>query len=167
MLLKHYRSLSLCFIIRKFVGELQLDMSGSKAKKSHSSSYGVELGVANAKRAIWLVKVPNYMATIWKNAGPDVELGKMRITVSAKSKEPDMSFVLSEELAKAGSATVGGLEIPREHRVQTQDTSRQSLCVFSETVEGAEKRAVAGEGKVTQRTELRPLDSEAYRKLKQ
>ena len=143
------------------------EMSGSKSKKSSGLSPGSELNTVNAKRAIWLVKVPNYVATIWRNADPNAVLGQMRVTKSGKSSEPDMSFVLSEELAKAGSKAVGALEIPREHRVQTQDTSRQSLCVFSESVEGAEKREVCGEGKVIQRTELQPMDSEAYRKLKQ
>lgn len=144
-------------------------MSTSKKTKKggHTASSARELGVANASRAVWLVKVPNYLATLWKNAGPEAELGKMRITKSSKSKEPDMSFILSEDLAKAGSSTVGGLEIPREHRVQTQDTSRQSLNAFSESMEGVERREVAAEGKVTQRTELQPIDSDAYRKLKQ
>jgi len=138
-------------------------MSSTRSKKSS----GTELNTVNAKRAIWLVKVPNYMATIWRNADPDASLGTMKVTKSSKSNDPDMCFVLSEELAKAGSKAVRALEIPREHKVQTQDTSRQSLCVFSETVEGAERREVCGEGKVIQRTELQPVDSEAYRKLKQ
>ncbi len=140
-------------------------MSSSKSKRSKSSGTLSELAVVNAKRAIWLVKIPNYMAAIWKNAAPDAELGKMKITMS--KKERDMCFVLSEEFAKSGSTTFGGLDIPREYKVHTQDTSRQSLCVFSESVEGVEKREVAGEGKVIQRTELQPVDSDAYRKLKQ
>lgn len=81
-----------------------------------------------------------------------------------------MTFTLSEELAKktgsdlakaAGSEV--GLEIPRDHRVHTQDTTKQSLSVFSEAVESNELRS---EGKITQRADLQPLDSTLYLKLK-
>lgn len=146
---------------------LEVMTSSQKVKKGgHSIGSARELGVANATRAIWLVKVPNYVAALWKTAGPDAELGKMRITESSKAKEPDMSFILSEDLAKAG-AIKAGLEIPREHRLQIHDTSRQSLSGFSESLDGMEKREVLAEGKVIQRAELQPLDSEAYRKFKQ
>lgn len=74
-----------------------------------------------------------------------------------------MRYFLSEELAKkAGSKK--GLEIPREHRVHSQDTSKQSLNTFSEAMNSGELEA---EGKVTQRADLQPMDSVAYMKLKQ
>lgn len=86
-----------------------------------------------------------------------------------------MQFTLSEALAKkAGSkltqkAAVQGskvdlLEVPRVHRVHTQDTSKQSLNAFSEATNSRELEA---EGRVTQRADLQPMDSAAYLKLKQ
>jgi hypothetical protein len=86
-----------------------------------------------------------------------------------------MEFSLSEVLArKAGSkmaqkaagegSKVAALELPRVHRVNTQDTSRQSLNVFSEFGSGGELEV---EGRVAQRVDLQPADSAAYMKLKQ
>lgn len=137
--------------------------SSQKAKKGHNNK---ELGVSNATRALWLVKVPNYVATLWRNAGPDTELGKMKIAKSVKANETGMSYIMSDDLAKAGARKVGGLEIPKEHRLQMQDTSRQSLSCFSESMGSVEGKVLV-EGKVKQRAELQPIDSAAYRKLKQ
>ena len=86
-----------------------------------------------------------------------------------------MQFTLSEALAKkAGSkltqkaagegSKVGVLEVPRVHRVHTQDTSKQSLNVFSEAASNGELEA---EGRVTKRADMQPMDSAAYMKLKQ
>lgn len=38
------------------------------------------LGISNATRGVWLVKVPNYLADAWKEAGPASELGKIKIS---------------------------------------------------------------------------------------
>lgn len=56
------------------------------------------------------------------------------------------------------------MEIPREHRVHTQDTTKQSISAFSEATE---TKLLEAQGKVTQRIDLQPLDSTAYMKLKQ
>ena len=76
-----------------------------------------------------------------------------------------MTFTLSEELAKKAQTKIG-LEIPKGHRVHSQDTdnTKQSLCVFSESMES---KLLQAEGKVSQRTDLQPMDSAAYMKLKQ
>lgn len=74
-----------------------------------------------------------------------------------------MTFTLSEELAKKAKTRMG-LEIPRGHRVHSQDTTKQSLSVFSEATES---QALEAEGRVTQRTDFQPMDSAAYMKLKQ
>ena len=74
-----------------------------------------------------------------------------------------MTFTLSDVLAKKAHTKMG-LEIPKGHRVRSQDTTKQSLSVFSEAVESQQLQA---EGKVTQRTDLQPVDSAAYMKLKQ
>ena len=76
-----------------------------------------------------------------------------------------MTFTLSEELAvKAKEKMKLDSEVPRQHRVITQDTTKQSLCVFSEA---SESKKLAAEGKVTQRADFQPVDSAAYMKLKQ
>ncbi len=80
-----------------------------------------------------------------------------------------MTFTLSEELArKAGlKLSVQGktaLELPRAHRVNTQDTSKQNLNAFSESTSTNQLEA---EGRVTQRADFQPMDSTAYMKLKQ
>ena len=54
-------------------------MNPPAAKKSKKNP-AKELDVSNATRGVWLVKVPNYLADIWKNAQPDSELGKIKIT---------------------------------------------------------------------------------------
>lgn len=86
----------------------------------------------------------------------------------------DMQFTLSEVLAKKASSDLAKradgdrskvkLEVPRVHRIHTQDTSKQSLNAFSET---ANSRELEAEGHVTQRADLQPLDSVTYMKLKQ
>ena len=142
-------------------------MTSQKEKGHQKGSGAKELGVSDATRAVWLVKVPNYVASLWKNAAPGAELGEMKISSLNKVKDPDMKFFMSQDLAKAGARCNGGLEIPREHRMQMQDTSRQSLSSFSESVTAAETKEVLVEGKVVQRVELQPVDCPAYRKLKQ
>ena len=73
-----------------------------------------------------------------------------------------MSFTLSEELTKKGSQKIG-MEMPREHRVLLQDTSRQSLCTFSED---SSTNQLMAEGRVTQKADIQPLDTASYMKLK-
>lgn len=73
-----------------------------------------------------------------------------------------MKFILSEDLAKRTGAKMD-LEIPRVHLMHTQDTTQQHLNAFSETA----TKQLEAEGKVTQRADLRPLDSVAYMNLKQ
>ena len=76
----------------------------------------------------------------------------------------EMKFSLSEDVARKASIKLGaGLEIPREHRIHTQDTARQSISAFSEAATGE----LEAEGKVTQRADLQPMDSSKYMKLKQ
>lgn len=55
------------------------------------------------------------------------------------------------------------MEMPREHRVLLQDTSRQSLSTFSE--EGSTSQLTA-EGRVTQKADIQPYDTASYMKLK-
>ena len=36
------------------------------------------LDVTNATRGVWLVKVPNYLSTVWSKAPPGADLGIMK-----------------------------------------------------------------------------------------
>ena len=74
----------------------------------------------------------------------------------------EVSFSLSEELAKKGSEKVG-MEMPREHRVVLHDSSRQSLCTFSEESSSSQLTA---EGRVSQKADIQPFDTASYMKLK-
>lgn len=53
--------------------------SSPASKKARRGAAAREFDVANAKRGVWLVKVPNYLADAWKDAEPDTELGKMKM----------------------------------------------------------------------------------------
>lgn len=86
-----------------------------------------------------------------------------RCYVLSNPHKIDVSFTLSKELAEKGSKKVG-MEMPREHRVLLQDTSRQSLSTFSE--ENSTSQLTA-EGKVTQKADIQPFDTASYMKLKQ
>lgn len=51
----------------------------SQASKKSKKVPARELDISNATRGIWLVKVPNYLADVWKDAEPDSELGTIKI----------------------------------------------------------------------------------------
>lgn len=94
-------------------------------------------------------------------------------SVYSGSKVGEMHFTLSEDLAKKSDLSLtkkakldpkAALRIPRTHRVNTQDTSKQYLSAFSEAANGGELEA---EGRVTRRADFQPSDSAAYMKLKQ
>lgn len=55
-------------------------MTSPAAKKAKRGAPARELDVTNARKGIWLVKVPNYLADAWKDAEPDSELGRMKIS---------------------------------------------------------------------------------------
>lgn len=49
------------------------------SKKSSKRVPARELDLSNATRGVWLVKVPNYLADVWKLATSHSELGVMRL----------------------------------------------------------------------------------------
>lgn len=55
-------------------------MTSPASKKVKKGVPARELDVTNSRRGVWLVKVPNYLAAAWKNAEPDSELGRIKIT---------------------------------------------------------------------------------------
>lgn len=55
-------------------------MTSSPVVKKTKKVPARELGVANATRGVWLVKVPKYLSDIWNEAGPETDLGTIKIT---------------------------------------------------------------------------------------
>ena len=49
-------------------------------KKSKSKQPARELDTSNATKGVWLIKVPNYLSDMWKEAEPNSDLGIMRIS---------------------------------------------------------------------------------------
>lgn len=84
------------------------------------------------------------------------------LNICSNPQKVEVSFTLSEDLAKKGSEKVG-MDMPKEHRVLLQDTSRQSLSTFSEE---SSTNQLTAEGRVTQKADVQPFDSASYMKLK-
>ena len=55
-------------------------MSAKNEAKKSKKIPARELELTNSTRAVWLVKVPNYISEVWKNATPSSDLGMMKIT---------------------------------------------------------------------------------------
>ena len=55
-------------------------MASSSKKSGKSKQPARELDTSNATKGVWLIKVPNYLSDMWKEAEPNSDLGLMRIT---------------------------------------------------------------------------------------
>ena len=62
------------------IGVPAADMATPTKKSSKSKQPARELDTANATKGVWLVKVPNYLSDVWKEAEPNSDLGIMRIS---------------------------------------------------------------------------------------
>jgi transcription initiation factor TFIIF subunit beta len=113
-----------------------------------------ELSLKFASRKVWLVKVPHFLADSWKKAGPDTELGKVKIT----TKGPNSEVSLTLAPAAAG-------QIPQEYNLLSTAQPLPPMFVISETEEGH----VAAEGAVKTRCDLVPVNASApeYRAIVQ
>ena len=54
--------------------------TSTPTKKSKSKQPARELNISNATKGVWLIKVPNYLSDVWKEAEPNSDLGVMRIS---------------------------------------------------------------------------------------
>ena len=54
--------------------------TGTPTKKSKNKQPARELDTSNATKGVWLIKVPNYLSEMWKEAEPNSDLGLMRIS---------------------------------------------------------------------------------------
>ncbi len=91
-----------------------------------------ELNVSRGGRRVWLVKVPQFLADAWKQAGPDAELGKVRVSQAGPAAEvidsPLCGFSVFSQVGLAlvgnhsqradGSQSSSGLYAPLDLRFQ-------------------------------------------------
>ncbi|CAJ0950052.1 unnamed protein product, partial [Mesorhabditis belari] len=131
-----------------------------------------------AKKRVWLVKVPRYLSEIWEaNAG--TEVGKLITAgnneVKLKSR-PDL--MVPSELTQAPTTSVAskkiapGPSVPSEHTFLMKTDPQQTLAVLAEDKAGLEEESnirtgkLSVEGYVVQRAECRPPNDSSYLRLK-
>ncbi|XP_046991569.1 general transcription factor IIF subunit 2 [Schistocerca americana] len=133
---------------------------------SHSDK---DLDLSNANRAVWLVKVPKYVANKWDKAPGNIEVGKLKIT-KALGQKTHVSLTLSESVLCLKQP--GEENIPREHRLDVSTVTRQTLGVFSHVTPSnsdsvvPETEKLSLEGRVVQKLECRPYADNCYMKMK-
>lgn len=133
---------------------------------SHSDK---DLDLSNANRAVWLVKVPKYVANKWDKAPGNIEVGKLKIT-KALGQKTHVSLTLSESVLCLKQP--GEENIPREHRLDVSTVTRQTLGVFSHITPSnsdsvvPETEKLSLEGRVVQKLECRPYADNCYMKMK-
>lgn len=90
-----------------------------------------ELDLSNAGRGVWLVKVPKYIANKWEKAPGNLEVGTLKIA-RVPGQRPQVELSLSEGVMCLQEP--GEQNIPKEHRLDVSNVTRQSLGVFSHVV---------------------------------
>lgn len=121
---------------------------------------------------VWLIKVPKYIATAWKEAPERSELGKLQ-------KTPDGAFkFISTQKVSSQSATPGpSNHKPGEHKMTLKPITHQRMALISQTkaatangsnlpsnATAADKTSF--EGDIDFRGELRPSDDNSYMNLR-
>lgn len=90
-----------------------------------------ELDLSNTGRGVWLVKVPKYIANKWEKAPGNIEVGKLKIS-RAPGQRAQVQLSLSEAVLCLKEP--GEQNIPKEHRLDVSNVTRQSLGVFSHAI---------------------------------
>lgn len=90
-----------------------------------------ELDLSNTGRGVWLVKVPKYIANRWEKAPGNIEVGKLKIS-RVQGQRAQVQLSLSEAVMCLKEP--GEQSIPKEHRLDVSNVTRQSLGVFSHVV---------------------------------
>jgi len=147
-----------------------------KAKKA------LDLDLSNSTRDVWLVKVPKYISDRWAKAGPNAEVGKLKIR-RARGMRADVTLTLADSIC----APITGISeqeslnlvrnsstsqvLPKEHKFKISSIANQTLGVFSH-IPGDKEHVppvpdkIQMEGKVVQRAECTPLQSKSYMNIK-
>ncbi|XP_072936861.1 general transcription factor IIF subunit 2 [Epargyreus clarus] len=128
-----------------------------------------ELDLSNTGRGVWLVKVPKYIANVWKKAPGNIEVGKLKIS-RTPGQRAQVQLSLSEAVLCLNEP--GEQSIPKEHRLDVSNVTRQSLGVFSHVVPSntdsvvPESEKLYMEGRIVQKLECKPYENPTYYKLK-
>jgi len=158
-----------------------MSVSHSRAPGKKEKEINRELNLENSQRGVWLVKVPKYISDRWEKAPPNTEVGKLRIKKKVSGAKPEVNLTLADSIC----AQVGGLsdleknalvresatskQIPKEHKFKVSSIASQTLGVFSHVTgdkeAGIEER-LSVEGKVVQRAECNPNQSQLYQAIK-
>lgn len=123
---------------------------------------GGSLDMSKAGNAIWLVKVPKYVADKWDNAPGSLDVGKIKVT-NTPGKRPDISLHLSEAvLCLEGEKN--NEPIPKSFKLDVSHFSSQTMVALSEhrmpynpdaVVQETDRLAILG--KISQKLECRPI----------
>lgn len=150
-------------------------MSSNGTPKEKSKNKG-DVELTHTNRGVWLVKVPKYISDRWEKAPANTEVGKLKIK-KVNGAKPEVNFTLADVVC----AEVTGLsekdklelirqsstakEIPKEHKFKVSSIAAQTLGVFacSSTPDGDK---LSMEGKVVQRAECCPINSNLYSAIK-
>ncbi|KAM3964818.1 general transcription factor IIF subunit 2-like [Aphomia sociella] len=128
-----------------------------------------ELDLSNTGRGLWLVKVPKYIANKWDNVSENIDVGKLKIS-RVPGQRAQVQLSLSETVMCLKDS--GEQSIPKEHRLDVSNVTRQSLGVFSHSVRSnidaiiPESEKLYMEGRIVQKLECRPYADPTYYKLK-
>lgn len=127
-----------------------------------------DLDLSNTGRGVWLVKVPKYIANKWEKAPGNIEVGKLKIS-RAPGQRAQVQLSLSEAVLCLKEP--GEQNIPKEHRLDVSNVTRQSLGVFSRAPSNPdavvpEPDKLYMEGRIVQKLECRPYADNTYYKLK-
>lgn len=117
---------------------------------------------------VWLVKVPKYVASAWKEAPEGFELGKLQIQPGGPNK-----FVTNQNLDKLikNDSSQTNKQLPSEYKLTLQPPTHQKLVILSRTKDptttdnntnnnNGEK--ISFEGDVKFRGELRTTGDTSY-----
>lgn len=119
------------------------------------------LDISKAGNALWLVKVPKYVADKWDSAPGCLEVGKIKVTNTA-GKRPEISLNLSEAVLCLDDEK--NEPIPKSFKLDVSHFTGQTMGVLSEQrmpynpdalVQESDKLAV--QGKISQKLECRPI----------
>eukprot|EP00088_Acartia_fossae_P071011 TRINITY_DN9653_c0_g1_i11.p1 TRINITY_DN9653_c0_g1~~TRINITY_DN9653_c0_g1_i11.p1 ORF type:complete len:288 (-),score=63.36 TRINITY_DN9653_c0_g1_i11:300-1163(-) len=157
-------------------------MAENGSEKKEKQKKALDLDLTHATRDVWLVKVPKYISDRWTKAGPNADVGKLKIR-QGPGLHPHVSLTLADNIC----APITGIsekesldlvrnsstskEIPKEHKFRISGIAAQTLGVFSLTPGDREHvppipDKVQMEGRVVQRAECAPIQSQSYMNIK-
>jgi len=116
----------------------------------------MDVDVSN-RRDVWLVKVPKYMANVWKNAPPRSGLGKLQLP---KDGVGPIKFITDPKIQQQGNQDS---KLPSEHMLTLHPLVNQRMVILSQV---KDDENISFEGDVKSRGELRPTADMSYMNLK-